>query len=151
MAATLSRRVMPIFVDGRRLPGSLTRFLPVYDLNCTRSDLLQDAGIDLRVLHDGPPAQGIRLIGRTLRLTATIADHQFPEPRLSFMAPLAGLLQRRMKRASTTLGCLRETTMGPQEKNGHWVGITDAAVGGIRQTPFSSVPSGHNKEAIRRL
>jgi len=67
------------------------------------------------------------------------------------MTPLAGLLQRRMKRASTTLGCLRETTMGPQEKNGHWVGITDAAVGGIRQTPFASVPSGHNKEAIRRL
>jgi len=56
------------FVDGRRLPGSLTRFLPIYETFCTRTGPVADSEIDLRVLRDGPPQNGVRILGRTVRL-----------------------------------------------------------------------------------
>ncbi len=55
------------FVDGRRLPGSLTRFLPIYETFCTRTGPLADSEIDLRVLRDGSPQNGTRIMGRTER------------------------------------------------------------------------------------
>jgi hypothetical protein len=57
------------FVDGRHLPGSLTRFLPVFDTFCSRTKRIKDAEVELRVLHDGPPREGIRIMGRTVRYT----------------------------------------------------------------------------------
>lgn len=56
-------------VDADRLHGSLTRFLPIYrDHRCTRTAPLQDSEIQLRVLHDGLPASGLRILGETIRL-----------------------------------------------------------------------------------
>jgi len=56
------------FIDGRRLPGSLTRFLPIFDTFCTRTGSIADAEVDLRVLRDGPPREGVRILGRTFRV-----------------------------------------------------------------------------------
>lgn len=56
------------FVEGWRRPGALTSLLPIFETYCTRTALLQDAEIDLRVLHDGPPRKGGRVLGRASRV-----------------------------------------------------------------------------------
>lgn len=65
------------FVDGRRLPGSLTRFLPIYETFCTRTGPLADSEVDLRVLRDGPPHEAVRILGRTVRLTGNYPDYRW--------------------------------------------------------------------------
>jgi len=65
------------FVDGRRLPGSLTRFLPIYETFCTRTGPLADSEIDMRVLRDGPPQSGVRILGRTARLTGDYPNYRW--------------------------------------------------------------------------
>jgi hypothetical protein len=55
------------FVEASRLPGPVTRFLPIYDLSCSRTKHLGDAEVDLRILRDGPPLSGMRILGRTIR------------------------------------------------------------------------------------
>lgn len=57
------------FVEGWRRPGALTSLLPIFETYCTRTALLQDAELDLRVLRDGPPKEGGRVIGRAARVT----------------------------------------------------------------------------------
>jgi hypothetical protein len=58
------------FMDADRLKGSLTRFLPIFrDHLCTRTAPIEDAEIQLRVLRDGPPANGVRILGETVRVT----------------------------------------------------------------------------------
>jgi len=57
------------FVDGRVDNGLLTRnILPVIDTKCTGSALLQDATVELRLLRDSPHWDGVRIIGRVLKL-----------------------------------------------------------------------------------
>jgi hypothetical protein len=53
------------FIDGERQNGLLTRALPIIEagIGCSRSRPIQDALIDLRVLHVTPPAPGGRLLG----------------------------------------------------------------------------------------
>lgn len=47
--------------------GLLTQFLPVVEITpCNRSRLLNDAKVDLRVLRDGPPHKGVRIIGQVM-------------------------------------------------------------------------------------
>jgi len=65
------------FVDGRRLPGSLTRFLPIYETFCTRTGPLADSEIDLRVLRDGRPQNGVRILGRTARLAGDYPNYRW--------------------------------------------------------------------------
>ena len=65
------------FVDGRHLPGSLTRLLPIFDTFCTRTGPLADSEVDLRVLRDGPPREGVRILGRTLRPTGDYPYHRW--------------------------------------------------------------------------
>lgn len=51
------------FVDGSRAAGLLTRFLPIVEINaCGRTTALRNAGVDIRVLRDGP-RPGVRIIG----------------------------------------------------------------------------------------
>jgi hypothetical protein len=53
------------FVEGVRSRGGLTRFLPVFEpTDCGRTARLDEADVALRVLRDGPPSSGGRLIGR---------------------------------------------------------------------------------------
>lgn len=53
------------FIDGDRQNGLLTRALPIIEagIGCSRSRPIQDAMIDLRVLHESQPAAGGRLLG----------------------------------------------------------------------------------------
>jgi hypothetical protein len=53
------------FIDGNRPHGILTRFLPIIegDPNCSRTRPEADADIDLRLLHQGSVANGVRIIG----------------------------------------------------------------------------------------
>ncbi|HZQ18700.1 MAG TPA: hypothetical protein VFA90_08260 [Terriglobales bacterium] len=53
------------FVAGRLSDGLLTRWLfPVINMHCSRSNPIQYAGVDLRVLRAGRPKSGARIIGR---------------------------------------------------------------------------------------
>lgn len=57
------------FVDAHRSNGLLTRFFPVVDeYACCHSAILTDAKVDLRVLEEGPPKSGVRVIGRLYRI-----------------------------------------------------------------------------------
>lgn len=55
------------FVDGYRPVGALTRFLPIFYTTCTHTGRLESAEPELRVMREGAPQNGIRIIGRTLR------------------------------------------------------------------------------------
>lgn len=53
------------FADGRLDEGLLTRWpLPVVDLKCTGSTLIEDAQVELRLLKQSPRWEGVRIIGR---------------------------------------------------------------------------------------
>jgi hypothetical protein len=58
------------FVDGRRASGAIARFLPMFNVFCTRTKLLTDAQVDLRVIRDGPPRDSIRILGETMRASS---------------------------------------------------------------------------------
>jgi hypothetical protein len=55
------------FIDGRRESGVLARVLPIFNVFCTRTTLLTDAQVDLRVIHDGAPRNSVRILGETLQ------------------------------------------------------------------------------------
>lgn len=53
------------FVEGMQSVGALTRFLPVIErMDCGRTGTQEQAAAALRILRDGPPKTGVRLIGR---------------------------------------------------------------------------------------
>ena len=53
------------FVDGRRLNGWLTQFLPIVEggIGCSRTKLAQNSIVDLRLLRKPPPAGKTRAMG----------------------------------------------------------------------------------------
>jgi hypothetical protein len=56
------------FYDGERPAGLLTEFLPIVIFNyCSRTNLVSNAEIDLRVLKDGPSETTGRVVGRVFR------------------------------------------------------------------------------------
>lgn len=58
-------KAVSYFVEGSRSHGALLRFLPIMEpVPCGRTQPAQDAEVALRILHDGPPKVGVRLIGR---------------------------------------------------------------------------------------
>lgn len=59
------------FVEGNRQSRRMTRLLPIFEVHCTRTAALKYAEVDLRALRDGPPKNGIRIIGYTYRRTST--------------------------------------------------------------------------------
>jgi hypothetical protein len=67
------------FIDGRRSNGLLTRALPIVSggIGCSRTRPAQEAIVDLRLLHEAPPAGGTRLIGYA----------RLPQPFVSGFAP----------------------------------------------------------------
>jgi hypothetical protein len=53
------------FIDGRRSQGLLMHFLPVIEYNyCSHTMPMSRGVVDLRVLEDGAPKSGVRIIGR---------------------------------------------------------------------------------------
>ena len=58
------------FVDGQLRGGLLTLGLPIVEFGtCSRSGRLSNAEVELRVLQNGPPKSGVRIIGRAMRRT----------------------------------------------------------------------------------
>jgi hypothetical protein len=75
----------PYFVEGVRSSGVLTRLLPIIEpVDCGRTAHLDDAGVALRVLHDGPPSSGGRLIGRVF--ASLKSEPRNPVPGVSVLA-----------------------------------------------------------------
>ncbi len=57
------------FVDAYRSKRPLTRFLPVVEFYaCCHTTLLSNAEVDVRVLQDGAPRSGVRILGRVYRI-----------------------------------------------------------------------------------
>jgi len=55
------------FVEGRRSGGLLSRFLPIIKpMSCGHTAHLQNAAVAVRILRDGPPRNGVRIIGEVL-------------------------------------------------------------------------------------
>jgi len=60
-----SDKSVSYFVEGRRSYGPFFRFLPMIErTDCGRTQYAKDATVPLRILRDGPPKSGVRLIGR---------------------------------------------------------------------------------------
>jgi len=74
------------FVDGRHAPGSISRFLPTFDVYCTRTALLTDAEVDLRAIHDGRP-DGVRIMGRILRSANGFRPQPVPRVNVVIQGP----------------------------------------------------------------
>jgi hypothetical protein len=69
------------FVEGQRSYAPLGRFLPIIEpLDCGHTKPLEDAAIELRVLRDGPPKSGIRLIGQVYKGNASRSVSRTPVP-----------------------------------------------------------------------
>jgi hypothetical protein len=58
------------FVDGHRWSRKLTKFLPIFETQCTRTRALKDSEIDLRALREGVPKNSVRIMGYTLQGTS---------------------------------------------------------------------------------
>lgn len=58
------------FVDADWSENRLSTFLPYVEFRCgSRTRPLSEATVDLRLLDEGPPKSGVRIIGRTLRVS----------------------------------------------------------------------------------
>jgi hypothetical protein len=60
------------FVDGERASSVAARLLPFLPMIeaprvCSRTALVEDAEVDLRLLREGPPKDSVRIIGRVVR------------------------------------------------------------------------------------
>ncbi len=63
------------FIDSRRRSGAGTRFMPIFDTFCTHTGNMQDVALELRVMHEGSPSPGIRILGYTYRLDTQYGYH----------------------------------------------------------------------------
>jgi hypothetical protein len=71
------------FIEGKRSRGVFARFLPIIErVECGRSRRLSDAIVPLRILHDGAPRKGIRIIGRVY---TSWRKHPAPTPRIEVL------------------------------------------------------------------
>jgi hypothetical protein len=59
-----------LFIEGHRSREMIARLLPVIERDeCGHSQPLKNAAVPLRVLHDGVPPVGVRIIGRVYNAT----------------------------------------------------------------------------------
>jgi hypothetical protein len=71
------------FIEGQGSRGVFTRFLPIIErVECGHSRRLSDAIVSLRILHDGAPRTGIRIIGRVY---TSWREHPAPTPRIKVL------------------------------------------------------------------
>lgn len=75
------------FVEGRRRLGLFTRLLPVFSTFCTRTAALNDAAVDLRILREGVPRDGIRIVGRTIRLDPNSSQEPVAAAKVVIVGP----------------------------------------------------------------
>lgn len=75
------------FVEGHKQFRSLTRVLPIFEIHCTRTAALKYADIDLRALADGPPRNGIRIMGYTIQRTSAKEWKEAPGVKVGINGP----------------------------------------------------------------
>lgn len=80
------------FVDGNRWSSHVSRFLPVFEIHCTRTSLLKYAEIDLRALRDGPPQNSVRIMGYTLWRTSPSTWGAAPGQKVGITGPSGEIL-----------------------------------------------------------
>lgn len=75
------------FVDGD--PSSLaSHIVPLVQIGtCTRSATLERADIDIRILQDGPPKSGVRIVGRVLRQPVGRPQEVVPGTKVEITGP----------------------------------------------------------------
>lgn len=67
------------FVEGGHSQGAITHFLPIIEpVICGRTGRVDRSAVALRILHDGPPKSGVRVIGRVF--DKLVADPSKPVP-----------------------------------------------------------------------
>jgi hypothetical protein len=80
------------FVESNRSRNALVRFLPVFEpTRCGHTAHWDDAGVALRVLHDGPPTSGGRLIGRVYAGSGMLAALHNPRSGVSVLVKGAAM------------------------------------------------------------
>ncbi len=76
-----SDKSQSFFIEGRRSDEVLIRFLPVIERTpCGRTGRLENSAVELQILRDGPPKDGVRLIGQIYRKSG---DLRIPVPGVS--------------------------------------------------------------------
>lgn len=75
------------FVDGWRWTRPLTRLLPIFEVQCTRTGPLRYADIDLRAMRDGAPKNGVRILGYTARRTSNSTWETVPGQMVGISGP----------------------------------------------------------------
>jgi hypothetical protein len=83
----LLRDDKPYLIDGQRPTGLLTRFLPIFEIYCTHTKPVGNAGIDLRLLHDGPPKDSARIIGVVLDRVYTAPSSPVSDAKVIITGP----------------------------------------------------------------
>jgi hypothetical protein len=76
------------FVDGDR-SSLVSHLVPLVHIGtCTRSAPLKSAQIDLRILRDGPPKSGVRIVGRVVRQALGQSTEPAPGIKVQITGPL---------------------------------------------------------------
>lgn len=79
-----------LFIEGHRSRG-IARFLPVIERDeCGHSQPLKNAAVPLRILHDGAPAVGVRIIGRVYNVTGYTSRWERRTPYSGLTLAIAG-------------------------------------------------------------
>jgi hypothetical protein len=91
------------FVDRNRWSRRLTQFLPIFEIYCTRTKALEYSEIDLRTLREGPPKNGVRIMGYTFRPGSSSGWTGVPVTNVGVTGP-----------AAETVATLSETATGPE-------------------------------------
>jgi hypothetical protein len=71
------------FIEGTHWPGLITQFFPVVVFTpCGHTSSLKEAAVEIRLLRDGPPKDGVRIIGQVSRSLDHMAQ---PAPDVSIL------------------------------------------------------------------
>lgn len=80
------------FVESNRSRNALVRFLPVFEpTRCGHTAHWTDAGVALRVLHDGPPTSGGRVIGRVYTGSGMLPEPHNPRSGVNVLLKGSGM------------------------------------------------------------
>jgi len=76
-------------IIGNRQKGLID--LPVFEIWCSRSARISEAELDLRLLRDGPPKDGVRVIGRAVRFQHDFSEQGVPGVEITITGPLGNV------------------------------------------------------------
>ena len=133
------------FVEGVRAYPILHHYLPVVEqADCGRTRPLELAGVQLRMLHDGLPKTGVRIIGR---VQVEASRRAIPEARVMIEGPAGTTMAitdaqgiydvSGLPEGKYTLTLASDPARGISPKSGQAVQVFDLASGQISEHGFS--------------